>query len=274
MKPPDGLILQLRNTARILMSALYYAQKWQNEPKRDLAEILPGGARRSARQGFTAWPVDVNQMLGYKRMSLPDDMPSIDGKDSQVMPELKPICNILRRQAEYTIETGYDDIRPFDEKANRIGNKPQLVQYESRNYDEYDEADLAALKDALNLPASSVWQGPVDHASYRPCYLLVNGPPLRILADMLMDFTFMLVSDYGITGKRPVYGLHEHNPIAVCQHCDGLFIRTRSDGEYCSVKCRSAAWSQSKGKEYFAEKQRESRAARKNQREAKRNRKK
>ncbi len=223
MRLPDGLILQLRNTARMLMAALYWAQKCKSDPKVDLAEESNGARLQKVRQGFTAWPVDVNQMLGFKRVALPDDMPSIDGKDSPAMPELKPICNILRRQTSFGI------------RLTREGD-------EIRDYDEYDEADLAALKEALSLPVTSVWQGPVDHACYRPWYLLVNGPPLRILADMLMDYTFMLVSDYGITGKRPVFGLHEHNPIAICRHCEGLFLRTRADGEFCSKKCGAAHW--------------------------------
>lgn len=255
MKPPDGLIFQLRNTARMLMAGLYWtqkhAQKNQSDPKMDLAHTLSEGIRKQGKQGFSAWPVDVNQMLGWKRMALPADMPSIDGKSTPVISDLKPICNILRRQAQYRLKEVYVD----------------KGWSEIRDYDEYDEADLEALKEALNLPATSVWGSPVEHAFYRPWHLHLNGPPLRILADMLMDFTFMLVSDCGIMGKRPVYGLHEHNPIAVCGHCDGLFLRTRADGEYCSKKCGAAAWSKAQGKEYFRQKQADYRATLKAQEE-------
>lgn len=221
------------------MNGLYWAQKNNLDPK----------------GSYRYWPVDVNQMLGYRRVALHGDMPSIDSVASPAIPPLKPICSILRRQAAYRVRT--------DENGDEL-----------REYDEYDVADLAALKVAFNLPMDEIAGDHVDHDLSRPCYLMLIGSPLRILADMLMDFTFMLVSNYGIDGKRPVYGLHEHNPIAVCRHCDGLFIRTRSDGEYCSVKCRSAAWSQNKGKEYFAQKQREFRAAKRKQREAQRRRKK
>jgi hypothetical protein len=249
MRPPDGLIMQLRNTARMLMMALYYAQKCEQDPKIDYAEERNGARIHKVKQGITAWPVDVNQMLGFKRIALPDDMASIDGKDSPVIPGLKPICNILRRQSVYN---------------TRISRDGDAV----RDYADYDEADLSALKEALNLSISSVWQGPVDHACYRPWHLMLNGPPLRIAAEMLLEFTHMLVSNHDITGKRPVFGLHEYNPIAVCENCNGLFIRTRADGKYCSVPCRSAAFNQRMGKEYFAEKQRDSREAKRKQKEA------
>lgn len=57
--------------------------------------------------------------------------------------------------------------------------------------------------------------------------------------------------------------LREHESIGVCPWCNGVFLKKRTDQEYCTSRCRSEAWAAEKGKEYFAEKARESRAARK-----------
>jgi hypothetical protein len=223
-RPPDGLISQLRNTAGLLMHSLCRAQKHNMDAKRT----------------FSWWPVDPNQMEG-ERIAMPKDMPSIDSKDSPAIPELKPICNILRRQASSFVEDVLISDRPVGEDGFRYG--PSKSHYEKiRFYDAYDDADLDALKDAFNLPVTEIASGPIDHAVYRPWYLMLVGNPLRILADTLMDFTFMLVQNYGILSKRPVYGLHEYNPIAVCKHCNGLFLRTRADGQFCSKKCGASHW--------------------------------
>jgi hypothetical protein len=224
-RPPDGLIAQLRNTAGLLMHGLYRAQRYNMDPKRALSW----------------WPDDPNQMEGG-RIVMPKDMPSIDSTDSPALPELKPICNILRRQSSFIVEDVLVDDRPVGEDGLRYG-PPQRHYEKVRFYEPYDDADLAALKDAYNLPVREVWSGPIDHAVYRPWYLMLVGNfPLRILADMLMDFTFMLIQNYGILSKRPVYGLHEYNPIAVCQHCNGLFLRTRADGQFCSKNCGASHW--------------------------------
>lgn len=225
MKPPDGLITQLREIAGSLMSALYWAEKSKLDPS----------------ESWDRWPVDIRGILdGNKKLPMYEDVSSIDSQASPVIDELKAICNILRCQAAGVSK-----------------------------YPDYDKRDLDALRAALSLDAKTVWSGlRHDNKMDRPPYLMLNAPPLRILAEMLLHFTFLLTTHSGLDGKRPVRGLHEHNPIAVCSHCNGLYLRTRSDGQYCSVPCRSAAWSQSKGKKYFAQKQRESRAAKRKQREA------
>jgi hypothetical protein len=229
MRPPDGLITQLRDVAGSLMMALYWADKYKLNPK----------------ECWDRWPVDISGILdGYDKLPMYEDVSSIDSRHSPVIPALKPICNILRCQAPGVIE-----------------------------YADYEKKDLSALQTAFNLKAKTVWSGCRDTTD-RPPYLMLNAPPLRILAEILMHFSFLLTTESGIDRKRPVRGLHEHNPIAVCSHCEGLYLRTRSDGQYCSIPCRSAAFNLRKGKEYFAEKQRESRAAKKAQREARQNRKK
>jgi hypothetical protein len=232
--------MQLREIAGSLMSALYWAEKNKLDPK----------------ECWDRWPVNISGILaGYDKLPMYEDVTSIDSRLSPVIPELRPICNILRCQAVYHVR--------------KLKNKGEI-----REYAEYEKRDLTALKAAFNLEADDVWAG-LRESKDRPPYLMLNScSTLRILAEMLLHFTFLLTTDSGVDGKRTVHGLHEHNPIAVCSHCDGLYLRTRADGEYCSVKCRSAAWSQSKGKKYFAQKQRESRAAKAKQREAKRNRKK
>jgi hypothetical protein len=60
--------------------------------------------------------------------------------------------------------------------------------------------------------------------------------------------------------------LREHAPIGICTRCDGIFMKRRTDQEYCSDVCRSESWAAKQGKEYFAEKARQSRAYRKAQR--------
>ncbi len=242
-RPPDGLISRLRESAASLIFYLHANQRHKTaDPTIDLSEELQGGARKLGKQGPTYWPVSIAGWTQTKDGGYDSKgTPAIDGKDSPVIPELKPICNILRRQASFVEEDVLYDDRPVGLDGLRFG--PAQHHYEKvRYYDEYDEADLVALKNALSLPTTSVQQGSVGHAVYRPWYLSANASPLRTLADMLMDFTFLLVSDYGMVGKRPVYGLHDYNPIAVCQHCNGLFLRTRADGQFCSKKCGASHW--------------------------------
>jgi hypothetical protein len=62
--------------------------------------------------------------------------------------------------------------------------------------------------------------------------------------------------------------LKPYEPIGVCVRCDGIFMKRRTNQEFCSNACRSAAWATAKGKEYFAERARVSRAARKAQRKS------
>lgn len=227
-RPPDGLLTQLREIAGSLFGALYFAQK----SKLDTAEC------------WDRWPVDIRGILdGYDKLPFTEDIPSFDSKDSPVIPELKPMCNILRCQVKNTND-GYAD---------------------------YDTKDLAAVSAALSLPAKTVWSGWRDDRN-RPPYLMLNAPPLRIIAEMLLHYTFLLTTDSGLDRETPTHGLHGHNPIAVCSHCDGLFIRARADGQYCSTDCRVKAWGKKQGKKYFREKQAEYRAAKRKQREARRNR--
>jgi hypothetical protein len=225
-----ALALELRNAARLLMANLYWAQK--------------RGADKES------WgPTDPNEMLGWRNGSLLEDVTSIDSNVSPVSEELRPICNILRRQI---VHQGF--LR--DMRGNPVDG-----------YYEYDQADLDALKSALNSPIQAVETGYIDHSTDRPCYLMTIGPTMRILADQLMRFTFMLVQNYGITGTKPVFGLHEYNPIAVCPYCNGLFLKTKASQKHCSVNCRVAHWGQKQGKEYFRVKQAEYRAGVKEQEE-------
>ncbi len=219
MRPAEGLISQLRDTAGSLMSALYWAQKNKLDPK----------------ECWDRWPVSQAGILDdYRKLPFAQDMPSIDSRLFPVIPALKPICNILRRQTVYHIVKG------------------------KKHFEDFDKADLAAIQAAFDLKADTIWSG-IRNSNVRPPFLMLNAPPLRIIAEILLHFGTVL----------SVYDLHECNPIAVCAHCEGLFLRTRSDGEYCSVKCRSAAWSQRKGKKYFARKQAEYRASLKALNEAK-----
>lgn len=59
--------------------------------------------------------------------------------------------------------------------------------------------------------------------------------------------------------------LKTSEPIGVCSQCNGIYMKRRTNQEYCSTRCRSEAWANAKGKNYFAAKARESRAARKAQ---------
>lgn len=220
-RPPDGLLAQLRELAGSLFCALYFAQT----SKLDTTEC------------WDRWPVDIRGILDtYRKLPFTEDIPSFDSKDAPVIPELKPICNILRCQVRST----------------------------TKGYSDYDEDDLAAVAAALSLPATTIWSG-VRDGKDRPPYLMLNAPPLRIIAEILLQYSFLLTTDSGLDRETPTHGLHNHNPIAVCVHCDGLFIRARADGQYCSTECRVKAWGEKQGREYFRRKQAEYRASLKEQ---------
>lgn len=57
--------------------------------------------------------------------------------------------------------------------------------------------------------------------------------------------------------------LKSYEPIGVCARCSGIYMKRRTNQEYCSTACRSETWASGKGKQYFAEKARERRAAQK-----------
>jgi hypothetical protein len=57
--------------------------------------------------------------------------------------------------------------------------------------------------------------------------------------------------------------LGNYQPLGACVRCDAIFMKRRTDQEFCSNRCRSEAWAAEKGKDYFSQKARESRAARK-----------
>ncbi|MBN2320889.1 MAG: hypothetical protein JXR49_17550 [Acidobacteria bacterium] len=79
----------------------------------------------------------------------------------------------------------------------------------------------------------------------------LRGGALWLTANALARYVNTLTEDSPL---RP------YEPIGICPHCDGIFLKRRTDQEFCTVQCRSDAWVAKKGKKYFAQKARESRA--------------
>jgi hypothetical protein len=125
---------------------------------------------------------------------------------------------------------------------------------------EYDDNDLKILAECLNLAVTETDGWIASFLKGEPRILAVRAPLLRFIAEDLLRFSRLLV-------KNEI--LWMHNPIAVCPCCDGLFLKAKSNQEYCSTRCRIAHWAYLKGKEYFAEKQREVRRNKKEERRKK-----
>jgi len=122
--------------------------------------------------------------------------------------------------------------------------------------EEYRDNDLKTLVRCLNLAVSDLEGGIAYFNIGEPWYLKAQGPLLRFIADDLVRFSRLLVKDEA---------LWKQNPIAVCPHCKGLYLKAKSNQEFCSTRCRVALWGKTKGKAYSAKKQRE---FRKNTKEA------
>ncbi len=126
--------------------------------------------------------------------------------------------------------------------------------------EDYCEDDLEILVRCLNLDITEL-EGRFAHfLAGEPRILAARGPLLRFLADDLVRFSRLLVKDEV---------LWKQNPIAVCPYCDGLYLKAKSNQEFCSTKCRVALWGKTKGKAYFAKKQREFRKNKKETRKRK-----
>ncbi len=114
--------------------------------------------------------------------------------------------------------------------------------------EDYREHDLQSVVGCLNLPIDSLEGGMANHDTSQPRYLFAHGPLLRFIADDLVRYSHLMAR---------MDDLWEQNPITVCPYCDGLFLKTKSNQEFCSTRCRVACWGKTKGKAYFAKKQRE-----------------
>jgi hypothetical protein len=122
--------------------------------------------------------------------------------------------------------------------------------------EDYREDDLKILVRCLNLGISELEGWFAHFLAGEPRILAARCPLLRFIADDLVRFSRLLVKDE----ER-----WKQNPIAVCPYCDGLYLKTKSNQEFCSTKCRVGRWGKTKGKAYFAKKQQE---FRKNKKEA------
>jgi len=122
--------------------------------------------------------------------------------------------------------------------------------------EDYREDDMKILVRCLNLGITELEGWFVHFLAGEPRILAARGPLLRFIADDLVRFSRLLVKDE--EGWK-------QNPIAVCPYCDGLYLKAKTNQEFCSTKCRVARWGKGKGKAYFVKKQRE---FRKNKKEA------
>ena len=84
-----------------------------------------------------------------------------------------------------------------------------------------------------------------------PYFIRIGGSIVRKIVNEISQYTQILASD-----KRLV----PHGPIGVCNSCELLFLKTKRNQKFCTTKCRVANWSDEKGKEYFAARQRQRRA--------------
>ena len=120
--------------------------------------------------------------------------------------------------------------------------------------------DIAMVGKALNQPVSKVTLVEGSHGGEVGQYLAVEARGTRLAAELLVQYLECFV-------REP--HLPKDNRLAVCARCDALFIKTKSNQEYCSQPCYFADWAEHKAKEkpdYFAEKAKRYRSTRKKRR--------
>ncbi|HYK89794.1 MAG TPA: hypothetical protein VE398_13535 [Acidobacteriota bacterium] len=108
--------------------------------------------------------------------------------------------------------------------------------------------ELRILEKAVNQPATLRSEACSESGPY---FVAILNPLLRSAVQTMTRYTKLLASNPELIPCAP---------IGVCPLCDALYLRSKSDQEYCSPKCRVSRWANEKGKAYFARKQREHRA--------------
>lgn len=113
-----------------------------------------------------------------------------------------------------------------------------------------EKGDLESFVALLNEPIALV---PTPEGSH--IFLAPERGSNRAVADAALAYINAL-AEYG-------EGL-DVEPVSICPQCGGLFLRQRASKQYCTPRCRFAVWASEKGNQYFAEKARENRAAKRN----------
>ena len=110
---------------------------------------------------------------------------------------------------------------------------------------------LAEVKRALNSRVSRVALGSLSFVR-GPWYVAPTAGPLRLLADGLVRYLAALAEEPRLVA---------HNPLGLCEHCGGLFLKRKARQRFGSGKCKFAAWAALKGSKYFADKAHRNRQA-------------
>ncbi len=104
----------------------------------------------------------------------------------------------------------------------------------------YLKKELESLAKVLNFKVGYVMAHPYKDGE--PWRLRVSCSPGRNVANALIDYLSYFYDPRML----------EHDPIAICPHCEALFLKVKSSQEFCSAKCRQQQWYNRNSKEYYS----------------------
>ncbi len=155
-----------------------------------------------------------------------------------------------------------DKSKSSDEARRQFGAMKRLLKAHIRG-EEFKSRDASGVTRALNAPVRRIvmmnppFSGKAANRSSRLDNLLRHlfpkMPPHRVAAEYLILY-------FDCFKETPE--LAKHKPIGLCPACDTLFVKGRSDQEYCSDACRFGQWrdgKKEKDQDYFAKRARDRR---------------
>jgi hypothetical protein len=159
----------------------------------------------------------------------------------------------LRRTAD-RIATAFLQLAPGPIHENRIRTRPELkavirVLRCGILGDMPAPDDIALLNRAIKVQSFSLT------AERRKDAVMLG------LWGQLWVLTYHISYYLNCLAENPV--LNKYAPIGVCAVCDAIFQKGRSDQIFCGPGCRMKSFAAQKGNQYFADKARRNRAAKK-----------
>jgi len=224
----QGRVVEQKNAARSLLGALRNAVDWE---QREKSGRFRTAAESIGRQQYLAEKTYVIPMADCFQKPTGPVILSLEGVVGPAPGSRQRLpCPVINA------EKSTDEIQAIC----RILKKH--LRRES-----FEKADLISLAESLNSPIESIQAG----GSAGRNQVTVSAHPTRFAAEELLRYLAYFAGDSRLL---------KHEALALCPGCDSMFVKAKSDQEYCNSKCYRNKWQDRKQKEgHFARKMRESR---------------